>query len=112
MRPGVASAVRLLFAATQSLEEVEGTSDYYAFFKEVEESEGDKLCIREVMEFLRLALDVPAGEFLLLMPLVDEAHSATGLFGGKTEGPVVHPEGPVRHPLLSAVPHLTASVIQ
>ncbi|CAL5225182.1 g7964 [Coccomyxa viridis] len=42
-----------------------------------------KLRIRDVFEFLRLALEVPAEEYLILQPFINQAHLATGKFGTK-----------------------------
>ena len=83
LRPQAATAVRLLFATTQYLEDVPGTTSYYTFLHGLEASVREKLSIQDVMVLLRLALDVPAGEMLVLVPLVDEAHRAEGVWGGE-----------------------------
>ena len=98
LRPQTATAVRLLFAATQYLEDVPGTTSYYTFFYGLDASVREKLSIQDVMVLLRLALDVPAGEKLVLVPLIDEAHRAEGVWGGE------NPEQ-VRQSNLPASPH-------
>ena len=77
-----ASAVRLLFAALQSLN---GTN-YYHFFWNLDASVRGQLTIPDVLDFLRMALEVPADEYLLLVPLINKAHQATGCFGEEQEG--------------------------
>ena len=45
----------------------------------------ERLTIPDVLEFLRMALEVPADEYLLLVPLIDKAHRTNGSFGQKQD---------------------------
>ena len=85
-----ASAVRLLYAATQPLEESTNSQSYEQFYMSLGGSMREKLSIRDVIEFLRLALEVPAGEYLMLQPLFKQAHLATRRFGAKSGDKVKH----------------------
>ena len=91
-----ASAVRLLYAATQPLEASPDSQSYEQFYMSLGVSMRKKLRIRDVFEFLRLALEVPAEEYLILQPFINQAHLATGKFGTKDGDKVKHVEFP-RH---------------
>ena len=77
-----ASAVRLLYAALQSL----NWAAYWQFVESLHPYVRERLTIPDVLDFLRIALEVPADEYLLLVPLIDKAHRAKGSFGGQDRG--------------------------
>ena len=77
-----ASAVRLLFAASPSLD----GAPYCHFVRTLDAHVRERLTIPDVLEFLRMALEVPADEYLLLVPLINKAHRTNGSFGQKKTG--------------------------
>ncbi len=72
-----ASAVRLLYATLQSLD----GHLYWEFVETLDAHVRERLTILDVLDFLRMALEVPAEEYLLLVPLINKAHRAFGTFG-------------------------------
>ena len=76
-----ASAVRLLYAALQHLGEDAPAVSYPDFYNGLDARVRSRLTIPDVLKFLRTALEVPDGEYLLLVPLIDQAYLATGRFG-------------------------------
>ena len=78
-----ASAARLLYAALQSL--YDPFASYWQFMA-LPAHVRERLTISDVLDFLRMALEVPADEYLLLVPLINKAHRATGRFGREDRG--------------------------
>ncbi|CAL5225180.1 g7961 [Coccomyxa viridis] len=74
--------VRLLFAASPSLD----GAPYCHFVRTLDAHVRERLTIPDVLEFLRMALEVPADEYLLLVPLINKAHRTNGSFGQKKTG--------------------------
>lgn len=85
-----ASAVRLLYSALQHLEEIPDVHDYRRFFRELDARVRQWLTIPDVLDFLRIALMVPEEEYLLLVPLINEAQQAVGTFGKESQKGVRH----------------------
>ncbi|CAL5225177.1 g7958 [Coccomyxa viridis] len=78
-----ASALRILYAATQPLEEDPKSLRYEQFLMELGPIVRHQLTISIVIDFLRMALEVPAEEYLVLVPLISEAQHARGTFGNQ-----------------------------
>ena len=82
-----ASAVRLLYAALQS----PSKANYWQFVKTLDAHVRERLTIPDVLDFLRIVLEVPADDYLLLVPLINKAHRARGSFGREDRGQkVIH----------------------
>ena len=91
-----ASAARLLYAALQPIRPHPDSQSYERFFMELDPGVLKSLTISTIFRFLRMALEVPAKEYLLLVPLVDGAQHARGRFGSERREKVMHtwPSGP------------------
>ena len=96
--PQKASAMRLLYAALQPLEEDPSSLRYAQSFMGFDARVRERVCIYDVLKFLRMALEVPDEEFLVLMPMCDDAQLAEGTFGTET-----HKEVRPHQPALSHV---------
>ena len=83
-----ASAVRLLYSALQHLDQDAPAVNYPDFYSGLDARVRSRLTIPDVLNVLRMALEVPDGEYLLLVPLIDQAYLATGRFGVEKQAEV------------------------
>ena len=94
-----ASAVRLLYAAIQPLQRDSDAQSYENFFMELDARVKEQLNISILIDFLRLALEVPDHENVLLIPMIDGAQHAKGRFGREKREKVMHLLCPAQSPV-------------
>ncbi len=79
--PEIGTSLRLLCSALIPLHSGAMHMEYGEFVKSIDKDVREGLDLYGVLEFLRQALGTPAGEPLLIIPMVDEGTAASGSFG-------------------------------